>query len=149
MSTTISPDSQNRSPGVAPGNSSSPKTLNPKPLNPKPLNPKNPHFLFFHGGFRPREVSGWIRTAFFIQSHTFRPQIHHSGFSKHQILGLGFGGWGDFRETIPVCFNFGYRHILFLYPNELSYSSSNAYIKKIRVRELGKPTRLLKNLKNT
>ena len=35
-----------------------------------------------------------------------------------------------------------------LYPKKLSYSSSNAYIKKIRVWELGKPTCLLKNLKN-
>ena len=61
---------------------------------------------------------------------------------------LEFRVWGDFRETIPVCFNFGYHQIFFLYPRKLSYSSSNAYIKKIRVRELGKPTRLLKNLKN-
>ena len=87
----------------------------------------------------------------FIQIHTFRPQIHNSGPPKHRILGLEFrvyGVWVDFRETIPVCFNFGYRHIFFLYPKKLSYSSSNAYIKKIRVRELGKPTRLFKNLKN-
>ena len=47
-------------------------------------------FLIFYGGFRPREVSRWIRTAFFIQIHTFRPQIHHSGPPQHQILGLGF-----------------------------------------------------------
>ena len=54
----------------------------------------------------------------------------------------------DFPETIPACFNFGYRHILFLYPKKLSYSSSNAYIKKIRVREPGKASCLLKNFKN-
>ena len=30
-------------------------------------------------GFRPREVSRWIRTAFFMQLHTFRPQFHNSG----------------------------------------------------------------------
>ena len=53
----------------------------------------------------------------------------------------------DFPETIPAYLNFGYRHIFFLYPKKLSYSSVNAYIKKIRVRELGKATRLLKNLK--
>ena len=39
-------------------------------------------------------------------------------------------------------------HMFFLYPKKLSYSSRNAYIKKIRVRELGKPTCLLKNMKN-
>ena len=55
----------------------------------------------------------------------------------------------DFPETIPAYLNFAARHMFFVYPKKLSYSSSNAYIKKIRVRELGKPTRLLKNLKNT
>ena len=54
----------------------------------------------------------------------------------------------NFPETSPAYLNFGYRHIFFLYPKKLSYSSRNAYIKKIRVRELGKPTCLLKNLKN-
>ena len=54
----------------------------------------------------------------------------------------------DFPETIPARLNFGHRHIFFLYPKKLSYSSRNAYIKKIRARELGKPTRLLKNFKN-
>ena len=37
---------------------------------------------------------------------------------------------------------------LFLYPKKLSYSSSNAYIKKIRARLLGEATCVLKNLKN-
>ena len=55
----------------------------------------------------------------------------------------------DFPETIPACLNFGHRHIVFLYPRKLSYSSRNAYIKKIRVRPLGKPTCLLKNVKHT
>ena len=54
----------------------------------------------------------------------------------------------DFPETIPAYLNFATPHIFFLYPKKLSYSSRNAYIKKIRVRELGKPTCLLKNLKN-
>ena len=53
-----------------------------------------------------------------------------------------------FLETIPACLNFGYRHIFFLYPKKLSYSSRNAYIKKIRVRLLGEASSLLKNLKN-
>ena len=44
--------------------------------------------------------------------------------------------------------NSGTPHMFSLYPKKLSYSSRNAYIKKIRVRPLGKPTRLLKNLKN-
>ena len=34
--------------------------------------------------------------------------------------------------------------MFFLYPKKLSYSSRNAYIKKIRVRELGEATSLLK-----
>ena len=55
----------------------------------------------------------------------------------------------DFPETIPAYLNFAAAHIFFLYPKKLSYSSRNAYIKKIRVRLLGKPTCLLKNLKNT
>ena len=54
----------------------------------------------------------------------------------------------DFPGTIPAYLNFDYQLIFFLYPKKISYSSSNAYIKKIRVRELGKPTCLLKNLKN-
>ena len=54
----------------------------------------------------------------------------------------------DFPETIPAYLNFGYRHISFLYPRKLSYSCRNAYIKKIRVRLLGKPTCLLNNIKN-
>ena len=51
----------------------------------------------------------------------------------------------DLPETSPTYLNFGYQHIFFLYPKKLSYLSRNAYIKKIRVRELGKPTCLLKN----
>ena len=54
----------------------------------------------------------------------------------------------DFRETIPAYLNFAAAHIFFLYPKKLSYSSRNAYIKKIRVRELGNASCLLKNLKN-
>ena len=54
----------------------------------------------------------------------------------------------DFPETIPAYLNFATAHIFSVYPKKLSYSSRNAYIKKIRVRELGKPTCLLKNLKN-
>ena len=54
----------------------------------------------------------------------------------------------DFRETIPAYFNFGAAHIFFPYPKQLSYSSRNAYIKKIRVRELGEASCLLKKLKN-
>ena len=50
----------------------------------------------------------------------------------------------DFPETIPAYLNFAAAHML----KKLSYSSRNAYIKKIRVRELGKPTCLLENLKN-
>ena len=54
----------------------------------------------------------------------------------------------DFLETIPAYLNFAAAHIFSLYPKKLSYSSRNAYIKKVRVRPLGKPTRLLKNRKN-
>ena len=54
----------------------------------------------------------------------------------------------DFPETIPAYLNFGYQHIFFLYPRKLSYSSRNAYIKKIRVREPGEASSLLKNLKS-
>ena len=44
--------------------------------------------------------------------------------------------------------NFAAAHIFFLYPKKLSYSSRNAYIKKIRARDLGKASRLLKSFKN-
>ena len=44
--------------------------------------------------------------------------------------------------------NFDAAHMFFLYPKKLSYSSRNAYIKKIRVRLLGDASCLLKNLKN-
>ena len=37
--------------------------------------------------------------------------------------------------------------MFFIYPKKLSYSSRNAYIKKIRVREPGGATCVLKNLK--
>ena len=47
--------------------------------------------------FRPREVSRWIRTPFFIQIHAFRPQIHHSGSPKHKKIGLGFRVWEGAR----------------------------------------------------
>ena len=36
----------------------------------------------------------------------------------------------NFPDTIPAYLNFGYRHIFFLYPKKLSYSSRNAYIGK-------------------
>ena len=54
----------------------------------------------------------------------------------------------DFRQTVPAYLNVGAAHIFFLYPKKLSYSSSNAYIKKNRVRLLGKATCLLTNFKN-
>ena len=54
----------------------------------------------------------------------------------------------DLPETIPAYLNFAAAHIFSLYPKKLSYSSRKAYIKKISVRGLGKPTSLLKNLKN-
>ena len=54
----------------------------------------------------------------------------------------------DFPETIPAYLNFAAAHMFFLYPKKLSYSSRNAYIKKIRVRELGDASCLLNNLKN-
>ena len=54
----------------------------------------------------------------------------------------------NFLETIPAYVNFAEFSDLFLYPKKLSYSSSNAYINKIRVREPGKASCLLKNLKN-
>ena len=50
-----------------------------------PRDPKTVFFLIFYGGFKPREVSRWIRTAFFMQIHTFRPQFHHSGPKTPQI----------------------------------------------------------------
>ena len=53
----------------------------------------------------------------------------------------------DFPETIPAFLNFAAAHILFVYPKWLSYSSSNAYIQKIRVRLLGEASSFLKNLK--
>ena len=54
----------------------------------------------------------------------------------------------NFLETIPAHLNFAGFLMFFSYPKKLSYSSSNAYIKKIRVRELGEASSLLKNLKN-
>ena len=82
----------------------------------------------------------------------FHPDTHlqtqNSSFWTPKTSNFGFRGLGDFRETIHVCFNSGYRHISFLYPKKLSYSSSNAYIKKIRAREPGNASCLLKNLKN-
>ena len=54
----------------------------------------------------------------------------------------------EFPETIPAYLNFGYRHIFVLYPRKLSYSSRNAYIKKIRARRLGDACCLLKKLEN-
>ena len=59
----------------------------------------------------------------------------------------GRGVKGDFRETIPAYLNFAAAHIFFIYPKKLSYSSRNAYIQKIRARELGDASCLLKNLK--
>ena len=54
----------------------------------------------------------------------------------------------DLSETIPAYLNFATAHIFFLYPKKLSYSSRNAYIKKIRVRLLGEASSLLQYLKN-
>ena len=62
----------------------------PPPLTPEtppnPPRPQNLHFFIFYGGFRPREVSRWIRTAFFMQIHTFGPQNLNSGPQIIQIL---------------------------------------------------------------
>ena len=49
----------------------------------------------------------------------------------------------DFPETIPAYLNFATAHIFSLYPKKLSYSSRNAYIKKIRVHRLGEDDCLL------
>ena len=54
----------------------------------------------------------------------------------------------DLYETTPAYLNFAAAHMFFLYPKKLSYSSRNAYIKKIRARELGNASCLFKNLKN-
>ena len=54
----------------------------------------------------------------------------------------------DFHETFPAYVNFAAAHIFSVYPKKLSYSSRNAYIKKIRVRELGEANCLLINIKN-
>ena len=51
----------------------------------------------------------------------------------------------DFPETIPAYLNFATAHIFFIYPKKLSYSSRNAYLKKIRVQELGEASSLFKN----
>ena len=51
-------------------------------------------------------------------------------------------------ENIPAYSNFAEFYRFSFYPKKLSYSSSNAYIKKIRARELGKASCLLKNFKN-
>ena len=53
----------------------------------------------------------------------------------------------NFLETIPAYLNFAEFSDLFLYPKKLSYSSSNAYIKKLRVRLLGNASCMLKNAK--
>ena len=55
----------------------------------------------------------------------------------------------DFPETIPAYLNFAAQHMFFLYPKKLSYSCRNAYIRRIRVWELGKKYCLLKILKTT
>ena len=54
----------------------------------------------------------------------------------------------DFLETISAYLNFAAARIFSLYPKKLSYSSRNAYIKKIRARELGEASCLLGNFKN-
>ena len=54
----------------------------------------------------------------------------------------------DFPETIPAYLNFTEFYMFSFYPKKLSYSSSNAYIKKIRARKLGKASCLPKNLNN-
>ena len=82
--------------------------------------------------------------ALFLKMSVFSPKFNdfrkqNNGFPK-EIPG--------FPETIPAYLNFGTPHIFFVYPKKLSYSSRNAYIKKIRVRQLGEASSLLKNLKN-
>ena len=54
----------------------------------------------------------------------------------------------DFPETIPAYLNFAAVHIFSIYPKKFNYPSRNAYIKKIRVRLLGKTTCLLTNFKS-
>ena len=54
----------------------------------------------------------------------------------------------NFPETIPPYLNFAELYRFSFYPKKLSYSSSNSYMKKIRVRLLGKATCLLTNFKN-
>ena len=54
----------------------------------------------------------------------------------------------DFLETIPANLNFAAAHIFSFYPKKLSYSSRNAYIKKIRARRLGEASCLIENFKN-
>ena len=54
----------------------------------------------------------------------------------------------DARDTIPAYLNFGAAHIFGLPPEKLSCSCMNAYMKKMRVRQFGNASCLLKNLKN-
>ena len=54
---------------------------------------------------------------------------------------------GDVRKHIPAYLNFGTPHVFSLYPKKLSYSSRNAYIQKLRARQLGKASCLHNNLK--
>ena len=54
----------------------------------------------------------------------------------------------DIPETVPASLNFAARHMFSFYPKKLNCSSRNTYIKTIRLPELGKPTCLLKILKN-
>ena len=77
-----------------------------------------------------------------------RLQTPNSSFWSPTTSNLGFRGLGglrgDSRETIPVCFNFGHRHIFFLYTKKLSYSSRNAYINEIRARGLSETSKTKK-----
>ena len=104
-----------------------------------------------YGGFRPRAVSRWMRTAFSCRYTPSDPKISildlkSNDFRKKYDFPKNMP---DFPETIPASLNFGHRHIFFLYPKKLSYSSRNAYIQKLRLRLLGNASYLLKNLKNT
>ena len=72
----------------------------------------------------------------FMQIHTFGPKIsildpksfkfdRKSGPPDPPLLKIP-----DFPETIPACWKFAEFSDLCLYPEKLSYSSRNAYIKK-------------------
>ena len=61
--------------------------------------------------------------------------------------GISGGLFEDIGGLFDIIIFFAATHIIFPYPKKLSYSSRNAYIKKIRVRLLGDASCLLKNFK--